>query len=356
MERTAKIKRVYLDDLSYCGEPDVTLTIHMDNGQRIMLNMDEKQDDPGCFWIGSGRYDSDPATDGARFYWPDGAGMTLDEVMDMLSGCGCGITGVETYEGRSDDIDVSLVCGHTLSLTLPEEFSEAGRPESNGRSVYWENGMCLSMDDMLAMILRSDKSAASGAGVINAEGAVDASSSARVKSSDGAKDVAGVKGVADAKSPVNFEAVVTRRRTQVTAVLASCAAVVVVVLMAIQSFQKPSVDLDDLPVPKGVFPFGVVFPDIGDISVPAGAQDLQMSLSNLPGNDCIFVFEIVLADTGEVLFSSEQVGPGDEIRNVTLIRPLEKGEYRAVLNTRAYDVGSEVPFDELNAEFIITVT
>ncbi|MCL1834808.1 MAG: hypothetical protein FWG48_01495 [Oscillospiraceae bacterium] len=153
MLNSPKIKRAFLDDLSKSGEKDVSLTIHLDNDQRILLNLSKNEADPRISGIAEAGQRGDPQTDGSSFFWPDGPCMSLEEIFDLLRKDSDGvITGVETYEGRSNEIDVMVADGHMLMLSLDELYVAAGQPRASGAGISWPNGATLSFDDMLAKL------------------------------------------------------------------------------------------------------------------------------------------------------------------------------------------------------------
>ena len=77
-------------------------------------------------------------------------------------------------------------------------------------------------------------------------------------------------------------------------------------------------------------------PDMIDViayeSVPlvAGEAEQRVNLDNPVGNDAWLRITLELAD-GEVLWQSERLQPGQVVRAITLARPLEAGDYDAVL-------------------------
>lgn len=76
---------------------------------------------------------------------------------------------------------------------------------------------------------------------------------------------------------------------------------------------------------------GISVPGYPSITVRSGTKNVTASLLNPEGNPCNFVFELVLADTGEVLYRSKQVPPGKAVTNLMFSKPLDKGEYNALL-------------------------
>jgi len=89
------------------------------------------------------------------------------------------------------------------------------------------------------------------------------------------------------------------------------------------------------------------------ITIPADTINVGIELINPEGNSCLFTFEIVLRDTEETLYRSGTVAPSMYVGNITLLRPLEKGEYKAVLNIRIYEPGSLSAMNKASVEFDI---
>jgi hypothetical protein len=77
-----KIVRVEaLDEQSQC------ISVELENGSIILLELTPKLGDPLFAQI---RELSRPRTDGGRVYWANGASLTLDEILEMLTSETCG--------------------------------------------------------------------------------------------------------------------------------------------------------------------------------------------------------------------------------------------------------------------------
>jgi hypothetical protein len=72
-----KIVRVEaFDEQSQC------ISVELENGSIIVLELTPKLDDPLFAQI---RNLSRPRTDGNRVYWANGASLTIDEILEMLT-------------------------------------------------------------------------------------------------------------------------------------------------------------------------------------------------------------------------------------------------------------------------------
>ena len=68
--------------------------------------------------------------------------------------------------------------------------------------------------------------------------------------------------------------------------------------------------------------------------------ELDRLLINPSENSCYITFELVLADTGEIIFKSHMIAPSLGIDNIRLSNIPDNGVYPAVLIMRAYDANN----------------
>ena len=321
MNESAKIKKVYTDDLSRDGKTDISLDIHFNNRFGLMLNLNEKENDPLFGGIVKGLYTGNPETDGSRFYWQNGPSVTVDELTEtLLRDSGGIIADVEANGAEPDEIYVTLAGGHMITLPTPPEYKNAGDLYADGGRVFWENGRSLSLDEIISSLRDGGETGGRGPAVLS--------------------------GVSLRNPGI--------RRFAVP--FAACAAVAAVAILAITGSFRNDVIFEEEPVPLGEAPNGViVYPEISDVAAAAGNPELTLELTNPPDNPCFLVFEIVLADTQEIIYASGPVAPGENAGPVAPARPLEKGEYRAVLNIAALDPDGLGETEKKSAEFILTV-
>ena len=93
----------------------------------------------------------------------------------------------------------------------------------------------------------------------------------------------------------------------------------------------------------------IKIPDIGKTIIAANGDEMAMLLLNPAGNAYDFIFEIILAKTGETIFKSGLVSRGMCIENPILSRTLAKGEYSAVL--RIFFVSENSLSDSVDINF-----
>lgn len=102
---------------------------------------------------------------------------------------------------------------------------------------------------------------------------------------------------------------------------------------------------------------GVAIPGWGSMTIPAGAREVQTSMQNPEANEGWYylTFELRLKDTNEVLFTTGLIPPGQYCNQVTLARPLEAGEYAAVVHVQPYRISDQSPTNNADMETLLIV-
>ena len=110
----------------------------------------------------------------------------------------------------------------------------------------------------------------------------------------------------------------------------------------------------------------MVIPGRTALSLPAGATEAEVSLPNPEENEGWYyiAFELRLKRPEdapedapeEVIFTTGLIPPGMSCSKVTLTRPLEKGEYPAVLRVQPYRMNdSRTPTNNAELDIVLTV-
>ena len=101
--------------------------------------------------------------------------------------------------------------------------------------------------------------------------------------------------------------------------------------------------LAEMPFQEGVlageyedFAKDLIVPSLDKVKLRSGSTDLDIMLFNSEDNSCYLVFEIVLRDSGEVLFTSKMTAPGEAIEGIKISKSLALGEHSALLNIHTY--------------------
>lgn len=102
---------------------------------------------------------------------------------------------------------------------------------------------------------------------------------------------------------------------------------------------------------------GVAIPGWGSMTLPAGVTEVATSMQNPTANEGYYylTFELRLKDTGEVLFTTGLIPPGQYCNQVTLTRPLEPGQYAAVLHVQPYRISDQSPTNNADMETVLIV-
>lgn len=110
------------------------------------------------------------------------------------------------------------------------------------------------------------------------------------------------------------------------------------------------------PTPAASEP-GVAIPGWGKMSIPAGETQVSTSMQNPEANSGWYylTFELRLKDTDEVLFTTGLIPPGQYCNQVTLNRPLEAGEYAAVIHVQPYRISDQSPTNSADMETVLIV-
>lgn len=118
------------------------------------------------------------------------------------------------------------------------------------------------------------------------------------------------------------------------------------------------------PTPAPVQP-GIAIPGWGSITLPAGVTEASTALQNPEANEGWYylTFEMRLPTvdeaTGEegyeVLFTTGLIPPGQYCNKVTLNRPLEPGEYKAVVHVQPYTIENMTPTNNADMETVLIV-
>ena len=100
---------------------------------------------------------------------------------------------------------------------------------------------------------------------------------------------------------------------------------------------------------------GIKIPGYPSITLPKDQQTVAVALLNPEGNPCYFSFELVLKDTGESLYKSKLVPPGQAITEITMARALAAGEYNATIKISTTSLTDGSAMNGANVETLLIV-
>ena len=100
---------------------------------------------------------------------------------------------------------------------------------------------------------------------------------------------------------------------------------------------------------------GIKIPGYPSITLPKDQNTVGVALVNPEGNPCYFTFELVLKDTGETLYKSKLVPPGQAITKITMSKPLSAGEYNATIKITTTSLTDGSAMNGANVETVLIV-
>ena len=100
---------------------------------------------------------------------------------------------------------------------------------------------------------------------------------------------------------------------------------------------------------------GIKIPGYPSITLPKDQQTVNVALLNPEGNPCYFTFEIVLKDTGESIYKSKLVPPGQAITEITMSKALSAGEYAATIKITTTSLEDGSAMNGANVETVLIV-
>ena len=100
---------------------------------------------------------------------------------------------------------------------------------------------------------------------------------------------------------------------------------------------------------------GIKIPGYPSITLPANQESVNVALLNPEGNPCYFTFELVLKESGESLYKSKLVPPGQAITEITMSRALSAGEYNATIKITTTSLEDGSAMNGANVETVLNV-
>lgn len=87
-------------------------------------------------------------------------------------------------------------------------------------------------------------------------------------------------------------------------------------------------------------------------TIDSNKTKVSANFYNPEKNTCYFVISVVLNDTGETIYESKYLKPGQHLYEVELRKALESGNYQATLHYSTYSMtdltpmnGADIPFE-----------
>lgn len=90
-------------------------------------------------------------------------------------------------------------------------------------------------------------------------------------------------------------------------------------------------------------------------TIDADKTRASTNFYNPDKNNCYFVISVILNDTGETIYESKYIKPGQHLYEVGLIKTLKAGNYKATLHYSTYSMTDLAPMNGANVPFELVV-
>lgn len=99
---------------------------------------------------------------------------------------------------------------------------------------------------------------------------------------------------------------------------------------------------------------GIEIPGYSIIPIKADTTDVEVDLYNPESNEVYFQISFLRKDTGEVLYESKLIQPGQHLYKITLNQPLSAGDYEITIQYATFSTdGSYTPRNGANVDCIL---
>lgn len=142
--------------------------------------------------------------------------------------------------------------------------------------------------------------------------------------------------------------------TLIVAGITAIICILVFVFLGYHFILKPSIEFEaDQTLNQTVTETDTIsIPGFETWTIDAGETKVSTNFYNPEKNTCYFVISVILDDTGETVYESKYIKPGQHLYEVELIKALEAGTYKATLHYSTYSMtdlapmnGADVPFE-----------
>lgn len=101
----------------------------------------------------------------------------------------------------------------------------------------------------------------------------------------------------------------------------------------------------------------ISIPGYESLDFKAGKKKQSVNFYNPEENTCYFRISLVLKadEAEEVLWTSELIEPGEEVKSIKLDKELESREYPAILKYECFSLKDETPLNGSNVELVLSV-
>lgn len=100
---------------------------------------------------------------------------------------------------------------------------------------------------------------------------------------------------------------------------------------------------------------GIEIPRFDTWTIPAGETTVPTHFYNPEGNGCYFVLRVTLDESGETIYESDYLEPGQSLYEVELSGPLPAGSYDATIHYSAFSMADLAALNGAQVQFELVV-
>jgi hypothetical protein len=112
---------------------------------------------------------------------------------------------------------------------------------------------------------------------------------------------------------------------------------------------------DQVYHPSATLSGSITIPGFDTWTIDAGETTVSSKFYNPQANTCYFVIRVTVEDTGETIYESKYIKPGQSLYQVELLRPMEAGSYQATIHYSTYSMADGTPMNGADVPFRLVV-
>ncbi|WP_426350281.1 hypothetical protein ACPWSR_03315 [Alloiococcus sp. CFN-8] len=97
----------------------------------------------------------------------------------------------------------------------------------------------------------------------------------------------------------------------------------------------------------------ITIPGFEEWNIKAGETKVSSNFYNPEDNQCYFVLSVTLDETGEEIYKSKYLKPGQHLYEVELKKALSKGSYEATLHYSTFTIDDNTPMNGADVPFVL---
>lgn len=99
----------------------------------------------------------------------------------------------------------------------------------------------------------------------------------------------------------------------------------------------------------------ITIPGFDTWTIKANETRVTSNFYNPESNNCYFVITVTLNDTGEQIYQSNYLKPGQHLYKINLLKSMTSGTYNATLNYSTYSIDDFTPLNGADVPFKLIV-